>query len=152
MNKNKTCRTCDHWFTPHKRSEAQQGLCRGVPPSVTMTGESKFPTTLAGTACGCWTKIEDEETIDKPAEAPKMNDLVLTSEGPALPPSDVVVDPLGNVVNAAILAEKATTAPLGQVFGNSPKPEIPVLPSGDSPAKKNLPPLTINQAKRFMKR
>lgn len=144
MNKNKTCRTCDHWFTPHKRSEAQQGLCRGVPPSVIMTGESKFPTTFSGTACGCWTKIEDEE----PAEAPKMNELVVANdESVSNPQSAESVS--GPIVNAAILAEKSTS---GQVFGNSPKPEVPVLPSGDSPAKKSLPPLTINQAKRFMKR
>lgn len=87
------------------------------------------------------------ETVDKPAETPKMNELVVANDEPGLNPQPESVS--GPIVNAAILAEKSTS---GQVFGNSPKPEVPVLPSGDSPAKKSLPPLTINQAKRFMKR
>ena len=155
MNKNKTCRNCIHWFTPHKRSEAQQANCRANPPQLVMTGESKFPMTNATTCCGRFEGVADE-AFDKPAESPKMNDLVLTTDGPPvmpLPPSAVVIDPtkdsITGSVDAAILAEKSTS---GQVFGNSPKPEVPVLPSGDSPAKKSLPPLTINQAKRFMKR
>lgn len=147
---NKTCRNCVHWFTPHKRSEAQQANCRANPPQVVMTGESKFPMTNATTYCGRFEGLADE-TFDKPAEPPKMNELVVASDEPGLNPQPVE-SVSGPIVNAAILAEKATPTPSGQVFGNSPKPEVPVLPSGDSPAKKSLPPLTINQAKRFMKR
>lgn len=110
-----------------------------------MTGESKFPMTNAGTCCGRFE--ETTETVDKPAEAPKMNELVVANDEPGLNPQPESVS--GPIVNAAILAEKSVA---GQVFGNSPKPEVPVLPSGDSPAKKSLPPLTIGQAKRFMKR
>lgn len=143
---NKSCRNCIHWFTPHKRSEAQQANCRANPPQLVMTGESKFPMTNATTCCGRFE--ETTETIDKPAEAPKMNELVVANDEPGLNPQPVE-SVSGPIVNAAILAEKSTS---GQIFGNSPKPEVPVLPSGDSPAKKSLPPLTINQAKRFMKR
>jgi len=143
---NKSCRNCVHWFTPHKRSEAQQANCRANPPQLVMTGESKSPMTNATTCCGRFE--ETTETVDKPAEAPKMNELVVASDESVSNPQPVE-SVSGPIVNAAILAEKSTS---GQIFGNSPKPEVPVLPSGDSPAKKSLPPLTINQAKRFMKR
>lgn len=143
---NKSCRNCVHWFTPHKRSEAQQANCRANPPQLVMTGESKFPMTNATTCCGRFEGVADE-AFDKPAEAPKMNELVVANDESVSNPQPAE-SMSGPIVNAAILAEKSTS---GQVFGNSPKPEVPVLPSGDSP-KKSLPPLTINQAKRFMKR
>jgi hypothetical protein len=110
-----------------------------------MTGESKFPLTNAGTCCGAWSEAEKEMT-------PTMDQLVTET----VPVSPMVTETpaLVEVAKHDIVAEAIKSQATGQVFGNSPKPEVPLLPSSPAPEPKQkpLPPMTVGQAKRFYSR